>query len=522
MAFETIIELKSGDCHYSVDTLQQLFRFLPSWLHMSSLYNQQSLVEVLRLITEVVIWGDQHDPELFTFFRKEDGLRRLLRVLRWRSNRRGPVAAQMLQTFAMLVQNIRDQHTLTYILKHEAIREIISLDFDFSDEEVVGYYVSFVKTIAFQLNQSTIGSFIRRSSPKSNAYTMPLFMEAIRFISSPERMVRSAARTLTLTVMGLKNDVIDRFLISDENRSFFKVQVKNLSIKIHELDQLSEISEPEKKTVVEIGRLTAEIEDDVCYLNDIYSSGSKQIQTELANAVWDYMLSDYLIQPLFDTMNQQLLTATRAHCMSGEGYSTLPLPKVETLMSIASKWVPLRQSDFHRSIITTFVASTMNVLLRDSDFIYCRVLMQLINQAFYSMDKSVHKHPGSLLGVDLETLDFNDNSHWRTETTKTGALDVGAAVQPLEFADIIGLDVCFKALTALFQRTSCAKYKPCCLMKSLARGSRLNLKGHQSFSSTQSDSDKIRSSMYKSPVHRRFHPLFAVSVLEKQGRTKSF
>lgn len=276
------------DDRYSVAALRQLLRSLPTWRQWSTKRSQQSLVDCLRSIAEVVVWGDQHDPAVFAHFCKEEGLQKLLRCARRKSNRRGPVAVQMLQTFAMLVQNIRDKHSMLYILKHEAIRELISLDFDFGDEEVLGYYVSFVKSIAFQLNQSTVASFARRISPKSKTYTMPLFSEAARFIDSPERMVRSAARTLTLTIISLKHDIIDEFLISDENRNFFKTRIKNLSVKsniralvslqawhflVHELDRLNEIQKPEKKTLLEIGHTTEEIEDVICYLNDIYTSG---------------------------------------------------------------------------------------------------------------------------------------------------------------------------------------------------------------------------------------------------------
>ena len=42
---------------------------------------------------------------------------------------------------------------------------------------------------------------------------------------------------------------------------------------VHELDRLNEIPEPEKKTLLEIGHTTEEIEDVICYLNDIYTSG---------------------------------------------------------------------------------------------------------------------------------------------------------------------------------------------------------------------------------------------------------
>ena len=214
---------------YTPGELRRLLKTLSSSTRWTALRSSVAvLVECLRRIAEVVIWGDQHDTSIFTVFRQEDGLQRLAHLLKKKSNRQGPVAVQLLQTFAMLVQNIREKSSLMYLLNHEATRHTISTDFDFEDEEVLGYYVSFVRSISFKMNESTVTSFTRRVSQKNDVLCMPLFSEAAKFVNSSERMVRSAARTLTLTIMGLKNDTVNAFLVSDVNRDFFKSQVDDL------------------------------------------------------------------------------------------------------------------------------------------------------------------------------------------------------------------------------------------------------------------------------------------------------
>ena len=215
--------------HFSAASLRRLLRTLPSWNRWPILSSSgSSLVERLRSIAEIVIWGDQHDAAIFSVFQKENGLGRLMRILKRKSNHCGPVAVQILQTFAMLVQNLRTKESLAYLLSHEATRQIISMDFDFSDEEVLGYYVSFVKSISFKLNESSVMSFMRKQSSRSDAIEMPLFSEVTKFVNNPENMVRAAARTLTLSIMGLKNEMVDRFLVSNESRGFFRNQVSNL------------------------------------------------------------------------------------------------------------------------------------------------------------------------------------------------------------------------------------------------------------------------------------------------------
>lgn len=269
--------------YYSPATLRRLLRFLLRWRRWPVRLDTTELVECLRSIAEVVIWGDQNDADIVSVFREEDGLSSMLRILRRKENRSGSVAVQMLQTFAMLIQNVKDRHCMMYFLNHQAVREVISTPFDFEDEDVVGYYVSFVKSISLKLNESTVTSFTRGNA-KTNSYSMPLFSEAIKFVNHSERMVRSAARTLTLTIISLKSHVVDRFFISDENRCFFKDQItylinqSNLSLSFpisndSAVQLLDGLFKTEGKANNDIERLQGEIEDIVCYLCDIYQSG---------------------------------------------------------------------------------------------------------------------------------------------------------------------------------------------------------------------------------------------------------
>lgn len=46
-----------------------------------------------------------------------------------------------------------------YLLSNNHINSIIVHKFDFSDEEVLAYYISFLKTLSFKLNVHTIHFF---------------------------------------------------------------------------------------------------------------------------------------------------------------------------------------------------------------------------------------------------------------------------------------------------------------------------------------------------------------------------
>ena len=82
-----------------------------------------------------------------------------------------------------------------YLLSNNHINSIIVLKLDFSDEEVLAYYISFLKTLSFKLNTHTIHFFYNE-----HLRDFPLYTEAIKFFNHSESMVRIAVRTLTLNV----------------------------------------------------------------------------------------------------------------------------------------------------------------------------------------------------------------------------------------------------------------------------------------------------------------------------------
>jgi protein CLEC16A len=69
--------------------------------------NRELVVETLRSIAELMIWGDQHEPRFFDFFLEKGVLGHFNKILLQRANRRGEVAKQVLQTLSILIQNIR-------------------------------------------------------------------------------------------------------------------------------------------------------------------------------------------------------------------------------------------------------------------------------------------------------------------------------------------------------------------------------------------------------------------------------
>ena len=79
----------------------------------------------------------------------------------------------ILYTDHIIFNNVFTEHTVfvtDYLLSNNHVNSIIVHKFDFSDEEVMAYYISFLKTLSLKLNAHTIHFFYNevRNSFRSN------------------------------------------------------------------------------------------------------------------------------------------------------------------------------------------------------------------------------------------------------------------------------------------------------------------------------------------------------------------
>jgi protein CLEC16A len=113
----------SSKDRFSLDEMQRLHTVLLRNQVVTD-GNRETVVETLRSIAELTIWGDQHDPSMVEYFLTENMLGHFHQILLQRSARRGTVAIQVLQ-----VRNIlnfpRPRHRLSLFLFLPLIYTII-------------------------------------------------------------------------------------------------------------------------------------------------------------------------------------------------------------------------------------------------------------------------------------------------------------------------------------------------------------------------------------------------------------
>ncbi|XP_034750003.1 protein CLEC16A isoform X5 [Etheostoma cragini] len=268
---------------HSLDHLKYMYHVLTKNTTVTD-NNRNLLVETIRSITEILIWGDQNDSSVFDFFLEKNMFAFFLNILRQKSGRY--VCVQLLQTLNILFENISHETSLYYLLSNNHVNSIIVHKFDFSDEEIMAYYISFLKTLSLKLNNHTVHFFYNEHTNDFALYT-----EAIKFFNHPESMVRIAVRTITLNVykVSLDNQHMLHYIRDKTAVPYFSNLVWFIGSHVIELDKCVQTDE-EHRNRGKLSDLVAEHLDHLHYLNDILI-----INCEFLNDV----LTDHLLNRLF-------------------------------------------------------------------------------------------------------------------------------------------------------------------------------------------------------------------------------
>ena len=95
------------------------------------------------------------------------------------------------------------------MLSHTFLNRLISFKFNFYDEELVDCFISFLKSLALQINSTTIKFFTN-----SRTNNFPLLAITCKFFNHSELMVRNAMRIIVLNIFQL-NDPHVNLLLED-------------------------------------------------------------------------------------------------------------------------------------------------------------------------------------------------------------------------------------------------------------------------------------------------------------------
>jgi hypothetical protein len=170
-------ENKFASVGYQRQLAAELHRVEPN-----SEVGHEQMAETLRTVAEMMVWGDKNDRTVLDYFLEQNIVGHFVSLLAQRPNKH--VTCQVVNHLSMLLQSLNSPEAVFFLLSNNHINLLINHNFDFTDEEVASYYVSFLKSISLRLNVSTVQLFFNASTKE-----FPLFVEATKFFDHPESMV---------------------------------------------------------------------------------------------------------------------------------------------------------------------------------------------------------------------------------------------------------------------------------------------------------------------------------------------
>ncbi|KAE8676636.1 Detected protein of unknown function [Hibiscus syriacus] len=280
---------------FSLDELRYLTNQLQK-VQIINEVNKDFVIEALRSIAELLTYGDQHDPSFFDFFMEKQVMGEFIRILN--ISKTVTVSLQLLQTISILIQNLRREHAIYYMFSNEHVNRLITYSFDFRNEEILSYYISFLRAISGKLNKNTISLLVKTEDEE--VVSFPLYVEAIRFAFNEESMIRTAVRSLTLNVYHVEDDFVNKFITSAPHSeyffklvSFFRDQCINLSKLVLEYPK-----NPCSESVSAILATVDEIEDNLYYFSDVISAGIPVVGSLITDNILQFLILPLLFPAL--------------------------------------------------------------------------------------------------------------------------------------------------------------------------------------------------------------------------------
>jgi hypothetical protein len=206
------------------------------------------------------------------------------------------VNTQLLQTLVLLFDNIKTPTSIWFLLSNNHMNCIVTHAFDFDDEEVLAYYISFLRSLSMRLNKDTI-HFFRNEHLRD----FPLYIEALRFFNHRESMVRVAVRTLTLNCYraSMSDDVtLDMVMKATPYFSNLFWVIGSISL---EMNKSLTHTEADYKNRGQFEFFVAEHLDHFHYLNDVLDLNSAMLSTTMIETAMNSLIVPLYVFPLADT-----------------------------------------------------------------------------------------------------------------------------------------------------------------------------------------------------------------------------
>ncbi|KAE9555667.1 hypothetical protein FO519_001138 [Halicephalobus sp. NKZ332] len=268
--------------------------------------NKEVVIEALRLLAEVLVWGDQNETSIFDFFLERQMHQHFINIMNQKCHI--SVHVQLLQTWNIIFENLRNESALYFLLSNNNVNSVIQHNFDFNNEDIMAYFISFVKTLSLKLNVKTVHFFFNETSGE-----FPLLTVALKHFYNTEPMVRTAIRTVTLNIFRIEDESVQKF-VHNQMKDFFPLMMHSIVDKIVRMDTFIRSAQNE---ISNQDRLSSMIDEQIGFLNyfsDIFATNSKKLTELLLDCFVSMVLEPLYLLPLMLPFESGAILLCPASC----------------------------------------------------------------------------------------------------------------------------------------------------------------------------------------------------------------
>lgn len=352
---------KSNEQRFSLIHLRQLHKDLVD-NKIITIENETIVVEILRELAEMVVYGDNKSELLFDFFCEKNMLSLFLEIM-WVEGCPNNVHIQILQTLSILIKCVKNDTSLYYLLSNNYINEVIIFPHNLNDDESLrDQFASFIKSLSLRLDDQTVQFFFIEGTG-----AFPILAKAIEMLHITEPMVRTASQATILNVYKVDDKKAKQYSLQDHVMNDFFNQIVTLfeghyltliticheHLIFNEKNCMTNINdELELKTFCNhISDLFNSIQDWFYYLSDVYELGIAKLQINLTIHLMNEFILPTLLKPI-----------SEYSCKSQEGHNNNNTLQLNVLVSLTflNQLLKIIQDPLLHRVITIALLNSNN------------------------------------------------------------------------------------------------------------------------------------------------------------------
>ena len=205
---------------------------------------------------------------------------------------------QIIKKYSFFVLNLKTENMKNYIFRENNFNKFFRFDFNFENEEIIFFYVNFIKSIIQKLDHYNLDFFYNNQN-----LDFPLFSKIARFFNYPDNLVQNTVFNSILTLLKKKNIEIIKILIQFPFNTFFSQFISYLFIFVKKswfyIDQ-------KKKNLHEFNNIKENFFALLEILDDFFFIENKKFNEMLKNQFLSFFLLP-IVKNLLITSNTNFL-----------------------------------------------------------------------------------------------------------------------------------------------------------------------------------------------------------------------